>query len=75
MKKPGIWRIVAATISAMYIAYMWAEKDILSIYSSMPQELAAPLIVTTVAVSLLKVAGVAGLVLLLKWLLGKFKNG
>ena len=75
MRKNEPWRIVAALISAVYIVYMWSEKDVLAIYSSMPQEEAIPLIVTTVLVSVLKVAGLAALVLLIKWLLKKFKSG
>ena len=75
MRKYEPWRIVAALISAVYIVYMWSEKDVLAIYSSMPQEKAIPLIVTTVLVSVLKVAGLAALVLLIKWLLKKLKSG
>ena len=33
-----------------------------------------PLIVTTIAVSLLKVAAIAGAILLIKWIVGKIKR-
>jgi hypothetical protein len=40
----------------------------------MPSDQIAPLIVTTVAVSLLKVAVIAGAILLIKWIIGKIKK-
>ena len=51
---------------------MWVEKDILAIYSSMPAEQALPLAVTTVVVSLLKVAMITVGILVVKWIAGKF---
>jgi hypothetical protein len=45
---------------------MWVEKDIVSIYATMPKEQVFPLIATTLAVSLLKVALLAGAILLIK---------
>ena len=53
---------------------MWVKKDIAEIYATMPSKQIAPLIVTTVAVSLLKVAAIAGAILLIKWVVGKIKN-
>ena len=50
------------------------EKDIVSIYSTMPKEQVLPLIATTLAVSLLKVAVLAGAILLIKWVIGKWKK-
>ena len=61
------WRLVAGVISAIYIVYMWSEKELLAIYSSMPMEEALPLIVTTVAVSVLKVVLLAAANWLAKW--------
>ena len=68
------WRIVVFIIAATYIVYMWVEKDIVAIYSSMPPEQALPMAVTTIVVSLLKVAILAGGILLVKWILGKFQK-
>ena len=48
------------------------QKDILEIYATMPQEQVLPMVVTTVAVSLAKVAALAGGILLIKWIAGKF---
>ena len=73
-KKREPWRIVVFIIAAAYIIYMWVEKDILTIYSSMPPEEALPVAVTTVAVSLLKVVLLAAGILLVKWILGKLKK-
>lgn len=68
------WRIVVAIISIIFIIYMWVEKDILAIYSSMPAEEALPLAVTTVVVSLVKVAMLTAGILFIKWIVGKFKK-
>ena len=53
---------------------MWVKKDIVSIYTTMPKEQVLPLIVTTVAVALLKVAAIAAAVLLVKLLASKFRS-
>ena len=71
-QKKEPWRIIVAIISIVFIIYMWVEKDILAIYSSMPAEQALPLAVTTVAVSLLKVAMLTVGILVVKWIAGKF---
>lgn len=68
------WRIVVGVIAIGYIIFTWVQKDVLQLYSSMPAEQALPMIVTTVAVSLLKVALLAGAIFLVKWLVGKFKK-
>ena len=65
---------MVAIISIAFIIYMWVEKDIVAIYSSMPAEQALPLAVTTVAVSLVKVALMTGGILLIKWIVGKLKK-
>lgn len=71
-QKKEPWRIIVAIISIVFIIYMWVEKDILAIYSSMPAEQALPLAVTTVAVSLFKVALITLGILIVKWIAGKF---
>ena len=43
------------------------SKDIIEIYKTMPKEEILPLVMTTVAVSLLKVAGIAVVVILARW--------
>ena len=58
----------------IYIVYMWVQKDVAGIYAAMSPEQALPLVVTTVAVSLAKVALLAGIILLVKWLLGNFNK-
>ena len=57
-----------------FIVYMWVKKDIVSIYTTMPEEQILPLIASTVAVTLLKVAAITGGILLIKWLLGRIKK-
>lgn len=73
-QKKEPWRIVVAIISIAFIIYMWAEKDIVAIYSSMPAEQALPLAVTTVVVSLVKVGVLTVGILFIKWIVGKFKK-
>ena len=70
-KKKEPWRIIVGLIAILYIVYMWIEKDIAAIYSTMPKEQVLPLIATTVVVSLVKVCAIAGAILLIKWLAGK----
>ena len=72
--KPEPGRIILAVISALYIVYMWTEKDIASIYATMPPEQVLPMILTTVAVSTLKLAALAAGIPLVKWLYGKIKK-
>ena len=72
--KPEPGRIILAVVSALYIVYMWTENDIASIYATMPQEQIVPMIITAVAASTLKLALLAGGILLVKWLYGKIKK-
>ena len=70
-KKKEPWRIIVGILAIAFIVYMWVEKDIMTIYTTMPNEQIAPLIATTIAVSLTKVAAIAGGILLIKWIIGK----
>jgi len=49
-------------------------KDIAAIHTAMPKEQVIPLIAATIAVSLIKVAAMAGGILLMKWIAGKIKK-
>ena len=53
-----------AHLRCMY--YLNMGKDIVTIYSTMPPEEALPVIVTTIAVSTLKVGAITGVMLLIK---------
>lgn len=53
---------------------MWIKNDIISIYTTMPKEQIVPLIATTVAVSVLKVAIITAAILLVKRLIKKVKD-
>jgi hypothetical protein len=70
-KKKEPWRILVAVAAVIYIVVLWVKKDIVAIYTTMPREQIAPMIATTVAVSLLKVAALTGGILLVKWIAGK----
>lgn len=73
-KKIEPWRIIVFVIAVAFIIFMWVKKDIAEIYATMPSEQIIPLVVTTIAVSLLKVAVIAGVILLIKWIIGKMKK-
>ena len=73
-KKKEPWRIIVGILAIIFILYMWVKKDIVTIYTTMPKEQVAPLIATTIAVSLIKVAAITGGILLIKWIISKFKN-
>ena len=73
-KKKEPWRIVVFGISVLLIVFMWVKKAVVAIYTTMPAEQIAPMIATTIAVSLVKVAAMAGIILLIKWVVGKIKN-
>ena len=70
-KKKEPWRIIVGILAIAFIVYMWVEKDIMTIYTTMPKEQVVPLIATTITVSLIKVAAIAGGILLIKWIIGK----
>ncbi len=72
-RKTEPWRIVVFILAIAFIVFMWVKKDVAAIYAAMPEEDIAPIIVTTIAVSLLKVAAIAGVVLLAKWIVTKSK--
>ena len=72
-KKKEPWRIIVGIIAIGYIIFMWVKKDIVSIYTTMPQEEIIPLIVTTMAVSFIKVAVLTGGILLVKFGISKIR--
>ena len=73
-KKMQPWRIIVFIISALFIRFMWVKNDVAKVYATASEGQIAPLIVTTIAVTLLKVAVIAGGVLLIKWIIEKTKR-
>ena len=73
-QKKETWRIVVATISFIFILYMWREKDVLEIYRNMPAEQVLPHIVITIVVSLVKVGVFTVGILVIKWIVSKLKK-
>ncbi len=61
-------------LSLAWIVFMWVKKDIGGIYSGAELSDAMPMMVTGFLVSLVKVLALAGVVLLAKWLIGKFRG-
>ena len=73
MKKES-WRYVVSGLSFAYIIFLWVRKDIGSIWATMPADRLLPVAVTSIAVTVLKVALIAGGVVLLKRILSKRKG-
>ena len=73
-KKREPWRIAVAAASILFIVVLWVKKDVAAIYSQLSPEDALPLLVTTVAVTALKVAAMAGAIVLVKWIIRKIKD-
>ena len=69
--KKAPWRYIVGFLSAACIVYMWSAKDVAGQYAGMPKEQLVPLIVTNVAVTLVKVVGIAAVVWLVRWLVAK----
>ena len=73
-KKHEPWPIVVGILAIAFIVYMWGEKDIASTYAALPKEQLLPVTLTNAAGTVLKVAAMAGGILLVKWIIGKFKK-
>ena len=72
--KKSPWRIILSGVSLLLIGYLWAKKDIADLYAALLPEQVLPLIVTTAAVSVGKVAVWAAGVWGIKKLTGKRKK-
>ena len=73
-KKREPWPIVVGIAAIAFIVYTWVEKDIAATYASLPQEQLLPMILTSAAVTLLKIVLIAGGILLIKWIVGKIRK-
>ena len=73
-KNKNQWRKIISVIAFLYIIYMWTEKDILSVYASMPKDRVIPLIIINVLVSLIKVGVLVLASIILKWIVKKIKK-
>ncbi len=70
-KKIEKWRIAIFIIAVLIIIFMWVKKDIGKVAETVPSEQLVPVVVTSLAVSILKFALIAGVVFLVKWLIDK----
>ena len=50
------------------------KKDVAAIYTTTPEEQVVPMLITTIAVTLIKVAAITGGLLLIKWIVGKIRK-
>ena len=64
------WRLVVGIASILYIIAMYVRKDLVSIDVT----LSLPLIVTSIAVTLLKVTAFVVVIFVMKWVFNKIKK-
>ena len=65
---------ISSAIDSLLDNFIILQKDIVSVYSTMPKEQVVPLIVTTIGVSLIKIIAIAGVIILIKWIIAKLRN-
>ena len=68
------WRMIVGMISIAFILFLWGKNDIAFTFATMPKEQAIPRVVTPVVVSAVKVAVIAGVILLIKCGIRKIKS-
>ena len=68
------WRLVVGLAAIAYIVYMWVEKVLLSSLTQIPAEHALPIALTSTAVTIAKVALLAGAVFVIKLIASKMKK-
>lgn len=73
-QKPGALKIVVACLCVAYILFLWIKKDILAIYTTAPADQIIPMVITSIGVSLLKVAALTGVILIVKWIGSKISK-
>ncbi len=74
-RKKEPWRIVVGILAIAFIIYTWIDKDILDVYSTMPTEQMIPLVATTIAVTLVKVAVITLGIFFIKWIIKRLTRG
>ena len=74
-KRSEKWRIVVFVASILIIMFLWIKKDIGTIIDTIPKDQLFSVIATSALVSIFKFALIAGAVFLVKWLIGRNKNG
>lgn len=73
-KKKEPRRLLVGIIAIAYIVYMWVEKDIFSSLTAVSGDQALPMAATSMAVTFAKVAIMAAIIFVIKWLTGKIKE-
>ena len=73
-KRKTLLRYAIGLVSIAGIVFLWVKNDIAEIYSTVPSAQIAPLILTCMTVSVLKVLAVAGIIFLFRRISGKIKR-
>ena len=74
MKKEP-WKIVVFSLSVVFIICLWVKNGLVSVYAGLSLSDAMPLLATGFAVTAVKVAILAGMILIIKWIMGKIGGG
>lgn len=72
--KKETWRILVGVLGILLIVFLWVKKDVGATIAGLPREQVLPMLATSIAVTLFKVALIAAAVFLVKWLMGKFSK-
>lgn len=73
MKKEP-WRWIVFGLAVAYIVYMWVRKSVGDSWAALPAEQLLPMALTSIAVTAVKVILIAAVLLLIRWLLAKFRK-
>lgn len=73
MKKTEPWRIIIFIVSVIFIIYLFVSKNNATDIT-LSAEQALPVLITNIAVTLVKFAVIASAVFLVKHITGKIKN-
>ena len=68
------YRLIVGGISILFIIVMWVIKDVGNIYVTLPKEELIPVVITSICVTLLKVAFIAIGVIVLRKIFDRFKQ-
>ena len=60
------WRLIVGIISILFIIVMWVAKDVGKVYATLPKEDLLPVIVTSLTVTLVKVAFISIGIIIIK---------
>lgn len=73
VKKPA-WKIAVFILSLAAIVALWVRKDMAGQFAGLSLAEALPMLTVNIAVTAFKVALLSGLIILVKWISGRFRK-